>query len=97
MREVHGWRRVARWLVGILGGLLALVVVLAIVTAIVVQTGWGRGMLRDQIAARLNDTFVGGASLGRVEGNPLTELVLHDLVINGPDKQPGTPDDIRVP
>ncbi len=88
MREVHGWRRVARWLVGILGGLLALVVVLAIVTTIVVQTGWGRGMLRDQIAARLNDTFVGGASLGRVEGNPLTELVLHDLVINGPDKQP---------
>lgn len=88
MSEAHGWRRVARWFVGILGGLLALVALVAIVAVIVLQTGWGRGMLRDQIAARLNETFVGGATLGRVEGNPLTELVLHDLVINGPDEQP---------
>ena len=44
--------------------------------------------MRKQIETRLNDTFVGGATLGGVHGNPLTELVLDDLVINGPDKQP---------
>lgn len=88
MREVHGWRRVARWSIGIFGGLVGLVVLLAITAVIVVQTGWGRGILRDQIAARLDSTFVGGATLGSVEGNPFSELVLNDLVIHGPDGEP---------
>lgn len=82
MRDVHGWRRATRWLLGIAGGLLGLVVLVLGIAFIVFQTGWGRGILRDQIASRLQQTFVGGASLGSVDGNPFTELVLHDVVIN---------------
>jgi hypothetical protein len=88
MRKVHGWRRAVRWLAGIAGGLIGLVALVLLVAFLVFQTGWGRGVLRNQIEARLDKTFVGGASLGAVEGNPLSDLVLVDLVINGPDKQP---------
>ncbi|HEY5926942.1 MAG TPA: translocation/assembly module TamB domain-containing protein, partial [Kofleriaceae bacterium] len=88
MRKVHGWRRVTRWLVGIFGGLLGLVALVLLVAFIVFQTGWGRGILRNQIEARMDKAFVGGASIGSVEGNPLKDLVLNDVVINGPDKQP---------
>ena len=88
MRKVHGWRRAARWLAGIFGGLLGLVALVLIVAFVVFQTGWGRGILRNQIEARLDDTFVGGAKIGSVEGNPLSDLVLNDVVIYGPDKQP---------
>jgi hypothetical protein len=88
MRTVHGWRRAARWLVGILGGLLGLVAVALIVAFVVFQTGWGRGILRSQIESRLDNIVIGGAKIGRLEGNPLSELVLHDVVINGPDRQP---------
>ncbi|HEX5061987.1 MAG TPA: hypothetical protein VFV99_21610, partial [Kofleriaceae bacterium] len=88
MRKVHGWRRVARWVIGIVGGFVGLVALVVIVAFIVFSTGWGRGILKNQIATRLDKAFVGGASIGRVDGNPLSELVLHDIVINGPDKQP---------
>lgn len=88
MREVHGWRRVARWLVGIAGGLLGLVVIAVVIALVVFQTGWGRRVLEDQVQARLESSFAGGGSIGSVSGNPLSELVLHDVVINGPDKQP---------
>jgi hypothetical protein len=88
MRKVHGWRRAARWIVGIFGGLLGLVAVALIVAFVVFQTGWGRGVLKNQIESRLDNMFVGGAKIGRLEGNPLSELVLNDVVINGPDKQP---------
>src|SRR5688572_15870526 len=87
MREVHGWRRAARWLLGILGASLGLVALAVIVMMIVLQTGWGRGVLKHQIETRLDNMFVGGASIGRVSGNPLSDLVIEDLVINGPDKQ----------
>jgi hypothetical protein len=88
MRKVHGWRRARRWLLGIVGGLVGLIVLVLLVAFIVFQTGWGRGILRNQIEARLDKAVVGGASIGSVDGNPLTELVLNDVVINGPDKKP---------
>lgn len=88
MRKVHGWRRARRWIVGIVGSLLGLVALALLAAFVVLQTGWGHGLLRDQIEARLDSTFVGGAKLGGVEGNPFTELVLTDLVLNGPDGKP---------
>ncbi len=88
MRNVHGWRRALRWLLGIVGGLVGLVGLVLLVAFIVFQTGWGRGVLESQIESRMNKAFVGGASIGSVEGNPLKDLVLNDVVINGPDKQP---------
>lgn len=88
MRVVHGWRRVARWSIAFLGGLFGLVVVLVIVAGLALQTDWARGLLRDQIAARLDATFIGGATLESVEGNPFSELVLRGIVIRGPDGEP---------
>ncbi|HTL35632.1 MAG TPA: AsmA family protein, partial [Kofleriaceae bacterium] len=87
-REVHGWRRATRWALGILGGLVALVGVVILVAFFVFQTSWGRGVLRSQIEAKMNDAFVGGATVGGVEGNPFRDLVLTDVVINGPDRRP---------
>lgn len=88
MRKVHGWRRALRWTLGIFGGLIGLVALVVVIAIIVFQTSWGRGVLRSQIESQMANTFVGGAKVGGVEGNPFTELVLTDIVINGPDKQP---------
>jgi hypothetical protein len=52
MRKVHGWRRALRWAGGIVGGLLGLVVLVLLVAFIVFQTGWGHGVLRNQIEIR---------------------------------------------
>jgi len=88
MATDHGQRTAWRWSKRIVLGLLALVVVAVAGVLIVLHTDFGRGIARTQIEARLNTTFVGGASLGAVEGSPLGELVLRDLVINGPDHEP---------
>ena len=61
MRKVHGWRRAARWAIGILGGFVGLIALVVVVAFIVFSTGWGRGILKDQIATRLDKAFVGGA------------------------------------
>jgi hypothetical protein len=88
MRKVHGWRRAARWAIGIVGTLVGILCFAVIAALIVFQTGWGRGVLKHQIESKMNDVFVGGATIGGVEGNPLRDLVLTDVVINGPDGQP---------
>lgn len=88
MRKVHGRRRVLRWLYGIALGLVGFVGLVLLGAYIVFQTSAGRGFLKEQIQTRMADTFVGGATIGSIEGNPLTELVLNDVVINGPDGNP---------
>jgi translocation and assembly module TamB len=83
-RHWRGWRWIKRGTLGLVGFIL-----LAVGAALVViHTDWGRGILRTQVEARLNAMFTGGATLGRIEGSPFSELTLRDLVINGPDKQP---------
>ncbi|MBA3817841.1 MAG: translocation/assembly module TamB domain-containing protein [Deltaproteobacteria bacterium] len=65
------------------------VVVLAVAAVLVIlHTNWGRDLARGQIEAQLNNTFVGGVTIGALEGSPLGELVIRDLVINGPDRKP---------
>lgn len=88
MRHVHGWRRALRWMQAFFAIVLSLVLVVIAVASLILKTGFGRELVRKQVEARLNDTFVGGATLGGVHGNPLSELELDDLVINGPDNQP---------
>jgi hypothetical protein len=81
-------RRGLRWLrrgaLGVIG--VVLLAVLGAVTAM--QTRWGRELVRAQVEQRLAATFTGGATLGGVEGNPFSELTLHDVVINGADRRP---------
>jgi hypothetical protein len=88
MRHVHGWRRALRWVQAFFAIVLSLVLLVIIAATLVLRTSWGRQFARSQIEARLDATFVGGATLGDVRGNPLSELELDNLVINGPDKKP---------
>jgi uncharacterized protein involved in outer membrane biogenesis len=67
------------------------IAVLAIMVAgavAVMHTSWGREIIRTRIERQLQATLIGGGRLGHVEGSPLGELILHDLVLNGPDGQP---------
>jgi hypothetical protein len=84
-RKARGWRRAARWGRNLVFGLIGLVAFVVITAYVVFETRWGKDVLRSQIETRMAKVFIGGATLGGVEGNPLTELVLTDLVINGPD------------
>ena len=77
-----------RWIKRIAFGLLA-VVSIAIVAAIVFfNTDYGRETLRVQVATQLNGVFAHGVTIRKIEGTPFGELVLRDVVINGPDHKP---------
>ncbi|MDQ3366418.1 MAG: translocation/assembly module TamB domain-containing protein [Myxococcota bacterium] len=87
--EHHAGRRKAwRWSKRILLGLVSVVVLAVAAVLVILHTNWGRDLARGQIEAQLNNTFVGGATIGALEGSPLGELVIRDLVINGPDGKP---------
>lgn len=80
--------RIGRWIKrGVLGllGLLALAVVAVV---IIIHTSFGREIVRTQIEDQLSSIFIGGGSVGEIEGSPFSKLVAHDVVINGPDGAP---------
>ena len=77
-----------RWAKRIALGLMAFVVVAIATVLIVIHTDWGRSKVRAQVESIIAETFVGGGSLGKLEGSPFSELVVRDLVINGPDGMP---------
>ena len=83
-------RRVLRWTrrVALAVGVLVVVAIAAIV--ILVNTDYGRELVRAEVEARLAKTFVGGATVGSIEGSPFEELVIHDLVINDPSGRPAS-------
>lgn len=84
----HGARRALRWARNIVLGIVGLVAFVLVAAYIVFSTGPGREFLRAQIETQMNNKIIGGAKVGGLEGNPFTELVLKDVVLNGPDKQP---------
>ena len=81
-------RRTGRWILRGALGLVGLVVAAVAAVLIIIHTDWGREQIREQVEAKLADVFVGGAKLGKLEGSPFGQLVLRDLVINGPDGEP---------
>jgi uncharacterized protein involved in outer membrane biogenesis len=81
-------RKVIRWSTRIFLGLVGLIVIAIAGALIFLHTDRGRAFVRDQVATKLHDTFVGGATIGSIEGSPFGELVLTDLVINDPEGQP---------
>ncbi|HLL23223.1 MAG TPA: translocation/assembly module TamB domain-containing protein [Kofleriaceae bacterium] len=81
-------RKALRWTKRIVLGVLAFVVVAVGVVLGVLHTDWGRDLARAQIEARMNAAFIGGAKIGSMEGSVLGDLVLRDVVLNGPDKKP---------
>ena len=84
----HGWRRGLRWVKRGALGLVALVVV-----AIVARDRVRPHRLRPRQDPRHRRTSSSrtcssaAATIGHVEGTPFGELVLSDVVINGPDRQ----------
>lgn len=81
-------RKVLRWTTRIVLGLVGLVVVAVASAIIFLHTDRGRELVRSQVEAKLASTFVGGATVGKVEGSPFGTLVLEDLVINDPEGVP---------
>ncbi|CAN5506978.1 hypothetical protein BH11MYX1_BH11MYX1_06460 [soil metagenome] len=86
--ELHGWRRGLRWVKLISIGLGLLVVAVVVIVLSVLHTDYGRDKIRDIANTQLAKLFVGGGSVGKVEGTPFGDLVLRDVVLNGPDKKP---------
>lgn len=77
-----------RWTRRIVLVLAAFVIVAVGAVLALLHTDWGRDVAREQIEARLADTFTGGARIGSLEGSVLGDLVLRDVVIDGPDGKP---------
>lgn len=86
--EVHGWRRGLRWTKRIVLGLLALIVLVVVGALVFIHTDSGRDEIRSIANKQLATMFTGGGSIGKVEGSPFGDLVLRDVVINGPDGKP---------
>lgn len=80
--------RIGRWIKRGVLALLGLVVIAIVALVIIVHTNFGREIVRTQIENQLGAIFIGGGSVGKVEGSPFTKLVLRDVVINGPDGKP---------
>ena len=77
-------RRTGRWILRGALGLVGLLVAAVGAALIIIHTDWGREQIREELEAKLADVFVGGATVGKLEGSPFGQLVLRDLVINGP-------------
>lgn len=88
MRPRPARRRPWRWIKRGAALVLAVFAIMVAGAVAVMHTSWGREIIRARIERQLQATFTGGGRLGHVEGSPLGELILHDLVIDGPDGQP---------
>ncbi len=86
--DVHGWRRGMRWVGRGFLGLVALVVLAILGVVVFFHTDYGRNRVRGIGNDQLASLFTGGGSIGALEGTPFGELVLRDVVINGPDGKP---------
>jgi hypothetical protein len=81
-------RSIVRWGVRIALALVALLVLAVVAVAIVLRTRAGGEWLRGQLVTVLDNSFVGGAHLGRVDANVFGDIVIRDLVIDGADGKP---------
>lgn len=79
---------ILRWVKRVVLGVLALLVLGVGGALAALHTDWGREIVRKQVVKQLNNTFTGGASIGKIEGSPFGELVAREVVINGPDGKP---------
>jgi hypothetical protein len=72
------------------GALVFVGAVIAAVGAAVIalHTDWGREQVRVRLEDRLGDVFVGGATVGKLEGSPFGDLVARDVVIRDPGGAP---------
>ena len=70
--------RIAAWVAGLLLLLVAAAVALVFVVS---NTDWGREQLRRRVVAALASTVHGRFQVGRISGNLLKGITLHDVAI----------------
>ena len=80
--------RARTWVKRVLLGLGAVIVLAVAVVVITIHTDYGREVIRTQVEARMNDVFIGGASIAGIEGSPFGDLRLKGIILNGPDGKP---------
>jgi hypothetical protein len=76
-----------RWLVRLVLGTIAFVLIALIVIAIVLETSWGREQIRSHAEAALADSFP-GSRVESIDGSVFGTLVLHGISIAGADGKP---------
>lgn len=81
-------RRLVRWMVRALLGLLALTIVAIIAAIVILHSDWGREKVRAEVEAALQPYFPAGARVGRVEGSLLGDFVLRDIVLQDLEGRP---------
>ena len=78
-------RRVLRWVKRIALGLVALVVIAIITVVFVLQTHFGREIIRHRAEAALASSFPGGATIERIDGSVFGTLTIRNLELFGRD------------
>ncbi len=78
-RGHHPLRRALAWIIGAVVAIAALVVGIVLVLT---NTDWGREQLRKRVVAALGGSVHGRIRLGRISGNLLHDVTLHDLAIS---------------
>ena len=81
-------RRIGRVLLGILTVLLGIVALAGIVVVILTSTEWGHERVRRFALSQLQSHVHGRVSIGRLSGNLLTGLTVHDLAISDSTGEP---------
>jgi translocation and assembly module TamB len=74
----HRGGRIARWIAGVL---LLLIVGAVGLVLVLTNTDWGREQLRQRVVAALAGTVHGRFQVGRISGNLLKGITLHDVAI----------------
>ncbi|MFT3692773.1 MAG: translocation/assembly module TamB domain-containing protein [Kofleriaceae bacterium] len=69
-------------------GLLAFIVLVVVGALVFIHTDTGREEIRSIANKQLASMFTGGGSIGKIDGSPFGDLIVHDVVINGPDGKP---------
>jgi autotransporter translocation and assembly factor TamB len=80
-------RKVLRWTYRIVGGVIALAVLLVAIVIGAVHTQWGRQRIKAEIQSQLRAEFP-GSTIGSVQGSPFGTLVVSGITITGKDGRP---------
>jgi len=81
-------RRIGRVLLGILTVLLGIVALAGIVVVVLTSTEWGHERVRRFALSQLQGHVHGRVTIGKLSGNLLTGLTVHDLAISDSSGEP---------
>lgn len=80
-------RKILRWTYRVVGGVMALAIVLVAMAIGAVHTQWGRQRIKQEIESQLRAEFP-GSTVGSLQGSPFGTLVASGITIAGKDGRP---------